>query len=173
MSGDKDNDGTVEQLSRWKQIMAPYDRQGMPFFAAVGNHDRKAPPGAPPGTAGLLTPGVQGDLANYKQVFADRPFPFGDAAPYKDGGFTQRARPADDPAGASSHYFVDYENLRVIFLDNSCWGLADCDRQPEPGVPRLPGQPRPTGLPAQERQRRQPRRQAGVRGHAHAHARPA
>ncbi len=86
MSGDKDNDGTVEQLSRWKQIMSPYDRLGVPFFPAVGNHDRKAPPGVPPGTAGLITPGVQGDLANYKQVFADRPYPFGDATPYKEAG---------------------------------------------------------------------------------------
>ena len=139
MSGDKDNDGTVEQLSRWKQIMAPYDRLGVPFFPSVGNHDRKSPPGAPPGTAGLLTPGVQGDLANYKQVFADRPFPFGDAAPYAKAGFTQRTRPADDPPGASSHYFVDYKSLRVIFLDNSCWGLADCDPSQNPAFPDSQG----------------------------------
>ena len=138
-SGDKDNDGTVEQLSRWKQILSPYDRLGVPFFPSVGNHDRKAPPGAAPGTAGLLTPGVQGDLANYKQVFADRPFPFGDAAPYKDAGFTQRTRAADDPPGASSHYFVDYKNIRVIFLDNSCWGLADCDPSQSPAFPDSQG----------------------------------
>ena len=52
MSGDKDNDGTVEQLSRWKQIMGPYDTQGIPFFPSVGNHDRKTPRAsrrAPPG----------------------------------------------------------------------------------------------------------------------------
>ena len=139
MSGDKDNDGTVEQLSRWKQIMGPYDRQGIPFFPSVGNHDRKAPPGAPPGTAGLLTPGVQGDLANYQGVFADRPWPFGDAAPYKQAGFTQRARAGDDPPGASSHYFVDYRDVRVIFLDNSCWGLADCDASQNPGFPDSQG----------------------------------
>ncbi|HYI35906.1 MAG TPA: hypothetical protein VEX39_04845 [Thermoleophilaceae bacterium] len=139
MSGDKDNDGTVEQLSRWKQIMTPYDRQGVPFFPSIGNHDRKSPPGLPPGTAGLLSPGVQGDLTNYKRVFADRPFPFGDAAPYKDAGFTQRTRAAGDPPGASSHYFVDYKDLRVIFLDNSCWGLADCDASQSPAFPDAQG----------------------------------
>ena len=135
MSGDKDNDGTVEQLTRWKQIMAPYDRLGIPYFPAVGNHDRKSPPGVPPGTAGLITPGVQSDLANYRQVFADRPYPFGDATPYQGAGFGPRTRDPTDPPGASSHYFVDYRDLRVIFLDNSCWGLSDCDTSQNPGFP--------------------------------------
>jgi len=134
-SGDKNDDGTVDQLQRWKQTLSPYDGAGIPFFAAVGNHDRKTPPGVPPGTAGLLTPGVQGDLTNYKQVFSDRPYPFGDAAPYKASGFAQRSRPADDPPGASSHYFVDYEKVRVIFVDNSCWGIADCDSSQNPPFP--------------------------------------
>jgi len=135
MSGDKDNDGTVEQLSRWKQIMGPYDKLGIPFFPAVGNHDRKTPPGVPPGTAGLITPGVQSDLANYRQVFADRPYPFGDARPYQQAGFGPRTRDPADPPGASSHYFVDYKDVRVIFLDNSCWGLTDCDPSQNPGFP--------------------------------------
>ncbi len=138
-SGDKNDDGTVDQLQRWKQTLSPYDGAGIPFFAAVGNHDRKTPPGVPPGTAGLLTPGVQGDLTNYKQVFSDRPYPFGDAAPYKASGFAQRSRPADDPPGASSHYFVDYEKVRVIFVDNSCWGIADCDSSQNPPFPDAQG----------------------------------
>ena len=53
--------------------MSPTTGSGVPYFPGVGNHDRKAPPGVPPGTGRPAHPGVQGDLANYKQVFADRP----------------------------------------------------------------------------------------------------
>jgi len=121
MSGDKDNDGTVDQLTRWRQIMEVYDRAGIPYFAGVGNHDRKAPPGTPPGVA------PNGDLANYRQVFAGRPYPFGDAAPYSNPLLGPSVRPGDDPPGASSHYYVDYGNVRWIFIDNSCWGIVNCD----------------------------------------------
>ena len=131
-SGDKDNDGTVEQLTSWKEIMSAYDRVGVPYLGGVGNHDRKSPPGVPPGTAGLITPGVQGSLENYKQIFADRPFPFGDAPNYKGIG---PARPAGEPAGASSHYYADIGEVRWIFLDNSCWGLTDCDSAQSPAFP--------------------------------------
>jgi len=54
MSGDKDNDGTVDQLTRWRTIMSAYDRSGVPYFPWVGNHDRLSPPGVPPGTGGLF-----------------------------------------------------------------------------------------------------------------------
>lgn len=136
MSGDKDNDGTVDQLGMWKQIMSPYDSAGVPYLAGIGNHDRTTPPGVPPGTAGLITPGVQGSLENYKQVFADRPYPFGDAPNYQGIG---PARPAGEPAGASSHYFADVGEVRWIFLDNSCWGLADCDESQSPAFPDAQG----------------------------------
>jgi 3',5'-cyclic AMP phosphodiesterase CpdA len=63
-SGDKANDGTVDQLARWKEIMSRYDRAGVPYLAGIGNHDRESPPGVLPGTAGLLTPDVQGSLSN-------------------------------------------------------------------------------------------------------------
>ena len=131
MSGDKDNDGTVEQLSAWKEIMTVLDRAGVPYWPGVGNHDRKAPPGVLPGTAGLITPGVaeaQGSLENYKEVFKDRPYPFGDAG-----------APAGDSPGASSHYFVDDANVRWIFIDNSCWGIADCDPVQNPPFPDSDG----------------------------------
>jgi len=131
-SGDKDNDGTVEQLTSWKEIMSAYDPIGVPYLGGVGNHDRTSPPGVPPGTAGLLTPGVQGSLANYKEIFRDRPYPFGDAPNYPGIG---PARPAGEPAGASSHYFADVGEVRWIFLDNSCWGLTDCDRVQSPSFP--------------------------------------
>ncbi len=135
-SGDKDNDGTVEQLSAWKQIMSLYDRENVPYLAGIGNHDRQSPPGVPPGTAGLLTPGVQGSLDNYKAIFADRPYPFGDASPYPGIG---PGRPAGEPAGASSHYFADVGRVRWIFLDNSCWGLTDCDADQSPEFPDAQG----------------------------------
>src|SRR5918995_6690061 len=32
MSGDKDNDGEVAQLEKWRDIMAVYDRAGIPYF---------------------------------------------------------------------------------------------------------------------------------------------
>jgi Calcineurin-like phosphoesterase len=121
MSGDKDNDGTVDQLSRWRQIMEVYDRAGIPYFAGVGNHDRKTPPGAPPGATPV------GDLSGYRQVFADRPYPFGDGAPYDKPMLGPTERPSGDPPGASSHYYVDYANVRWIFLDNSCYGIVNCD----------------------------------------------
>lgn len=131
-SGDKDNDGTVEQLSAWKQIMSAYDREKVPYLPGIGNHDRTTPPGAPPGTAGLLTPGVQGSITNYKEIFKDRPYPFGDAASYPGIG---PQRPNGEPAGASTHYFADVGRVRWIFLDNSCWGLTDCDSVQSPGFP--------------------------------------
>jgi Calcineurin-like phosphoesterase len=121
MSGDKDNDGTVGQLSRWRQIMEVYDRAGIPYFPAVGNHDRLTPPGAPAGSTPV------GDFSNYRQVFADRPYPFGDAAPYPGPMLGPTERPAGDPPGASSHYYVDYANVRWIFLDNSCYSIVNCD----------------------------------------------
>jgi hypothetical protein len=135
MSGDKANDGTVEQLTRWKEIMGELDRAGVPYLMGVGNHDRLAPPGVLPGTAGLLSPGVQGSFENYRQIFADRPYPLGDAAPYSDPGFPALERPAGDPDGASSHYFADYRNVRWIFIDNSCWGIRDCDSVQNPPFP--------------------------------------
>ena len=135
-SGDKANDGTVAQLTRWKQIMSRFDEAGVPYLAGIGNHDRTSPPGVLPGTAGLLTPGIQGSLANYKSIFADRPYPFGDARPYEGIG---PARPSSDPRGASSRYFADVGEVRWIFLDNSCWGLSDCDSVQNPPFPDADG----------------------------------
>jgi Calcineurin-like phosphoesterase len=110
MSGDKANDGNVEELTRWREIMRAYDRAGIPYFAGVGNHDRDAPPGA----GGLPPPG---SIEPYKDVFKGRRYPMGDAG----------ARPSNDPAGASTHYFVDHGNVRWIFIDNSCWAIEECD----------------------------------------------
>ena len=129
MSADKSSDGTVENLRTWKDFMRPYDRAGIPYFAAVGNHDRKAPPGFPGG----IFPA--GDLANYERVFADRPYPFGDAPPPSDPLFSPRERPGDDPAGASSHYSFDYGRTRWIVIDNSCFSIVTCDALQNPPFP--------------------------------------
>ena len=119
MSGDKVNDGSVAELTRWREIMDAYDRAGVPYLAAIGNHDRlNAPnqPGFPPG----------GSTAPYREVFGGRPWPMGDRAPYDDPRFSPRTRPADDPPGAATHYSVDVGNVRWIFVDNSCWDITFC-----------------------------------------------
>jgi hypothetical protein len=51
----------------------------------------------------------------------------GDGAQYDDPQISPRQRPADDPDGAASHYFVDYGNVRWIFIDNSCWEITFCN----------------------------------------------
>jgi Calcineurin-like phosphoesterase len=121
MSGDKDNDGEADQLEKWREIMSAYDRAGVPYYAAVGNHDRDAPPGA---LAGAPPPGT---LTAYREVFKERPYPMGDGAAYDDPKFSPRERPAEDPDGAASHYFVDYGNVRWVFIDNSCWEITLCN----------------------------------------------
>ena len=121
MSGDKDNDGEIDQLERWREIMSAYDDAGVPYYASVGNHDRDAPAGA---VAGAPPPG---SLDNYREVFKGRPYPMGDGPAYDDTRFSPRERPAGDPDGAASHYFVDYGDVRWIFIDNSCWAITGCD----------------------------------------------
>ena len=121
MSGDKDNDGETDQLEKWREIMSAYDDAGVPYYAGVGNHDRDAPPGALPGVP------PPGPLDNYREVFKERPYPMGDGPAYDDPLFSPRERPAEDPEGAASHYFVDYGNVRWIFIDNSCWAITGCD----------------------------------------------
>jgi len=132
-SGDKDSDGTVANLRRWKQLMAPYDSKGIPYFAGVGNHDRKARPGFPPGVDPM------GSLDNYMDVFAERPYPFGDAAPYDVPKLSPTTRPSGDPAGASSHYAVEYGPVRWVFIDNSCYSIVNCDPLQNPPFPDAAG----------------------------------
>ncbi len=127
MSGDKGEDGEVEQLEAWEKIMERLDAAGAPYYAGVGNHDRKAPPGFPGGVVGLFGGTTPESIDNYREVFADRPYPMGDAAPYVDTRISPRARPADDPKGAATHYAVDVGSVRWIFLDNSCYSLTTCD----------------------------------------------
>ena len=109
--------------------MSVFTRRGIPYFAAVGNHDRKHRPGFPEGVDPM------GDLSNYMQVFADRPYPFGDAPPPSDRRFAPRGRPASDPAGASSHFSFQYGRTRWVFLDNSCFSFLNCDPLQHPPFP--------------------------------------
>jgi hypothetical protein len=132
MSGDKANDGTTDQLGTWEQIMAPYDAAGIPYYAGVGNHDRDS------FSAGGLPP--PGPLDAYKEVFRDRPYPFGDAQPKADPQLSPQQRPAGDPEGAASHYFVDYGNVRWIFIDNSCFAIEECDLFQEPSAQTQQGE---------------------------------
>ncbi|MBA2241136.1 MAG: metallophosphoesterase [Solirubrobacterales bacterium] len=132
-SADKDANGTVANLKRWRSLMRPYDRRKIPYFAAVGNHDREARPGFPDGVDPM------GDLSNYMSVFARRPYPFGDARPYRVPGLMPRRRPASDPPGASSHYAVEFGPVRWVFIDNSCFGITNCDPLQNPPFPDAEG----------------------------------
>lgn len=120
-SADKASDGTIENLTTWKRLIGPLRAAGVPVFAAPGNHDRKAPPGAPGG----VSPAACAN--NYLDVFADLPYPFGDAPPPVQEGIAPAVRPVDDPEGASTHYALDAGPVRWIVLDNSCFGLSNCD----------------------------------------------
>jgi len=124
MSGDKVRDGVADQLEKWRDIMSAYDRAGVPYMAAVGNHDgmQMTPEAVTEPTAGI-TP--TRDTTIYEGVFAERPYPMGDAPPYLS--LNGPARPSDDPEGASTHYFVDTKTVRWVFIDNSCYGIINCD----------------------------------------------
>lgn len=132
-SADKADDGTVENLKAWKRLMRPFDRRGIPYFPGVGNHDRKARPAFPSGIDPM------GGLTNYMDIFAKRPYPFGDGRPYRDRRMSPRNRPATDPVGASSHYAVEYGPVRWIFIDNSCFGITNCDSFQSPTFPDAAG----------------------------------
>ena len=124
MSGDKTDDGTTEKLVPWRDLMAAYDRAGIPYMAGVGNHDGKQmTPEAITDAAAGSTP--LRDTTFYEQVFAGRPYPMGDAAPYP--GLSPATRPAGDPEGAATHFWVDHGNVRWVFIDNSCYGIVNCD----------------------------------------------
>jgi hypothetical protein len=125
-SADKSSNGTQENLEKWKEHMAAYDRAGIPYFAGVGNHDREALPGFPHGVSPFSP------LGPYLTVFADRPYPFGDAAPIEHPSFAPKERPAGDPDGASSHYAFDFGNVRWLVLDNSCFSFTTCDDSQNP-----------------------------------------
>ena len=132
-SADKSSDGTVENLKGWRDVMHRFDRLSIPYFAGVGNHDRKHRPGFPEGVDPM------GDLTNYLDVFSSRPYPFGDARPYQDRLLAPKRRPAFDPAGASSHYAVEYGPVRWVFIDNSCFGIVNCDGLQNPSFPDAEG----------------------------------
>ena len=132
-SADKGSDGTVELLTKWRGFMTAFDRAGIPYFAGVGNHDRKAPPGVPGGLSPIA------DLGNYEQVFSGRPYPFGDATPYADPKLRPRSRPSGDPSGASSHYSFDYSGARWLIIDNSCYSIINCDALQNPSFPNADG----------------------------------
>ena len=109
--------------------MEVYDQEGIPYFAGVGNHDREARPGFPPGIDPM------GDFSPYMSVFADRPYPFGDAPPIDDPRFSPEQRPGTDPQGASSHYAFEYGPVRWVFMDNGCFGIINCDPFQNPPFP--------------------------------------
>ncbi len=132
-SADKGSNGTPAQFMAYKQVMSEFERASVPYFSALGNHDRTAPPGVPGGSPGVT------DFGPYRAAFADRPFPWGDGPPVADPRFPPMARPSSDSAGASTHYAVDVANVRWVFLDNSCYSLVNCDPLQAPAFPDADG----------------------------------
>ena len=135
-SGDKASDNSVENLTGWKEQMGFYDGKGIPYYPAVGNHDRSQP-----GTEGIGSVFNGGDISNYVEIFADRPYPFGDAPPVVSKGFEPSTRPPTDPAGASTYYAIEIGSVRWIFLDNSCFSFLNCDPYQNPTLPDQEGNP--------------------------------
>lgn len=131
MSGDKANNGKDDEFTLWLDVMRIYDRKGIPWFAGVGNHDRTTPPGVPGGTFPLAS------FDAYAEFFRDRPYPMGDAGGYRARTISPRRRPAGDPDGASSHYFVDSGPVRWVFIDNSCFSIVVCDLIQNPSAQNL------------------------------------
>jgi hypothetical protein len=129
-SADKASDNSPENFATWTQISSFFDRKQIPYFAAIGNHDRSQP-----GTEGLGSIVNGGSIGNYLSAFADRPYPFGDAPPVATRGFAPTERPASDPAGASTHYAFEARAARFIFLDNSCFSFLNCDPYQNPPLP--------------------------------------
>jgi hypothetical protein len=129
-SADKASDNSLENFATWSQISRFFDRKQIPYFAAIGNHDRSQP-----GTEGLGSIVNGGSIGNYLSAFADRPYPFGDAPPVSRRGFEPTERPPSDPAGASTHYALEAGPARFIFLDNSCWSFLNCDAYQNPPLP--------------------------------------
>jgi hypothetical protein len=140
LSGDKAANGTHAALGTWRSFMDAFDRAGIAYFPAIGNTDRRSPPGIRPGLQGLGPLPVPSSSAQpYRDVFAARPFPFGDGRPYGDTELARATRPAADPPGASTHYVVDHGAVRWIFLDNSCWSIVRCDPVQNPPFPDAEG----------------------------------
>lgn len=133
-SADKSDDGTAQKLEDYKQaVIRPLAAAGVPVFSATGNHDRTAPPPVPGGSPGVV------DATAYRSIFADQPYPWGDAAPVATPPFAPLTRPAGDPAGASNHFVVDVGAARWIFVDNSCYEIKGCDPFQSPPFPDADG----------------------------------
>lgn len=135
-SADKSDNGTPEKLEDYKKtVIAPLAAARIPVFSATGNHDRTAMEPVPGGSPFVL------DFDAYRATFADQPFPWGDAAPFAGRRFAPTARPASDPAGASTHFFVDVGAARLIFVDNSCYEITVCNNFQNPPFPDAEGFP--------------------------------
>jgi hypothetical protein len=133
-SADKSDNGTQEKLEDYKRaVIRPLAGAGVPVFSATGNHDRTAQPPVPGGSPGVV------DARAYRSVFADQPFPWGDAAPVATPPFAPLRRPAGDPDGASNHFVVDVGAARWIFVDNSCYEIEACDLFQSPPFPDADG----------------------------------
>ena len=162
MSGDKDNDGETDQLEQWREIMSAYDRRRRPLLRG-----RRQPRPRRAARRASRACRRRAASSHYQEVFKERPYPMGDGAPYDDPPSRRASGRPSDPAGAATHYFVDYGDVRWIFIDNSCWEITDCDTFQMPSCADAGGRG-PVRLPRARRAGGHGRGQGRVRRHAHA-----
>ena len=171
MSGDKANDGEPEQFELWSRgDGASTTGRRSPGFAGVGNHDRDRPTGIP----GRCCP-PSADFDAYARVLRRPPLPDGRRAPatrpaIQPDATRRRATPPAPPRTTSP----TSADVRWVFIDNSCW----CDHRSAIRSSIRRARTRAAARPSSTSSRRVGsagvgRRQARVRRHAHADARPA
>ena len=141
-------------------------------MAGMGNHDGKqATPEKMTDPISRFTP--LRDVSFYKEVFAARPYPLGDAPPYR--GSPRHRPPGPQRPGRRRDALLGRPRQRALGLPGQ---LVLRDRQlrpaPEPLRPDDQGSANTVHVPcATPRSQADSRREAFVRGHAHADAGPA
>ena len=129
-SADIADTGSKDRLECFRAIMGPIQGADIPYFVSAGNHDRL--PQAGPG-------GFFGDIAVWREVFANMPAPWGDGKPAGPEFILPEDEP-DEGEGAATHYYFDYAPsggeplLRVIVMDNSLQSFESSDRDQFPAV---------------------------------------
>ncbi|HYI46305.1 MAG TPA: metallophosphoesterase [Actinomycetota bacterium] len=128
-SADIADTGSKDRLQCFRSIMGPIQAAGIPYFSSPGNHDRL--PQVGPG-------GFFGDIAVWREVFADMPAPWGDGDVANDDYRLPEEEP-DEGEGAATHYYFDYAPagspaVRVIVMDNSLQSFESSDRDQFPAV---------------------------------------
>lgn len=128
-TGNMRHSGLPEELAQFREYLTGFK---IPVYAAIGDKDLFSglnPAEVTGGSSGNLTGGASSN-EYWKRAFADRPSPWGSAAP------PRQIHPiGPDVTGARTHYAFDYTQdgvtaLRVIVLDSSSRSLG-ADQNPQ------------------------------------------